>query len=115
LWLDFLDEAFLEGLFFEEAFFEELFFADDFFFGTLAPSLRASESPMAMACLRLVTFFPLRPLFSVPFFFSCITRATFFCALGPYFLPDDFFFVAMNRLLSGVLGSGAQRGGWTAG
>ena len=34
--------------------------------GTFAPAFRASESPMAIACLRLVTFFPLRPLFSVP-------------------------------------------------
>ena len=29
-----------------------------FFAGTLAPSRRASDRPMAMACLRLVTFFP---------------------------------------------------------
>jgi hypothetical protein len=35
--------------------------------GTLAPFFRASESPIAIACLRLVTFFPLLPLLSVPF------------------------------------------------
>ena len=36
-----------------------------FFLGTLAPACRASERPMAMACFRLVTFLPLRPLFRV--------------------------------------------------
>ena len=34
--------------------------------GTLAPLRRASERPIAIACLRLVTFLPLRPLVSVP-------------------------------------------------
>ena len=34
--------------------------------GTFAPFSRASDSPIAIACLRLVTRFPLRPLFSVP-------------------------------------------------
>jgi hypothetical protein len=29
--------------------------------GTLAPSRRASESPIAIACFRLVTFLPERP------------------------------------------------------
>jgi hypothetical protein len=37
----------------------------DFFFGTFLPLRRASESPMAIACLRLFTFLPL-PLFRVP-------------------------------------------------
>src|SRR3990167_11156298 len=37
-------------------------------FGTLPPALRASESPIAMACLRLFTFFPpFPPLSSPPF------------------------------------------------
>jgi hypothetical protein len=31
---------------------------------------------MAIACLRLVTFLPLRPLFSVPRFFLCIALFT---------------------------------------
>ncbi len=35
--------------------------------GTLAPFSRASLSPIAIACSRLFTFRPLRPLFSVPF------------------------------------------------
>jgi hypothetical protein len=34
--------------------------------GTRLPFWRASDNPMAIACLRLVTFLPLRPLFSVP-------------------------------------------------
>jgi len=42
---------------------------------------------MAIACLRLFTFLPDRPLFSVPCFRSLITRATFRLAA--------FFFAAM--------------------
>ncbi len=84
---------------------EELLLEEDFFFGTRAPSLRASERPMATACLRLVTFLPLRPLFNVPCFFSCIARATFLPAFGLYFLPPEDlragdFLVAMNILPS---------------
>src|SRR5678815_3142366 len=44
-----------------------------FFFGaggTLPPALRASDSAIATACLRLVTFFPEPPERSVPSFFS---------------------------------------------
>src|SRR5262245_19134626 len=66
------------------------FFLADFFFalrrrGTLPPSRRASASPIAIACLRLVTFLPLRPLFRVPRLRSCIARSTFLAALRPYF------------------------------
>ncbi len=53
--------------------------------GTLAPFFRASDSPMAMACLRLVTFFPDRPERSVPFFFLLIALFTDFCADFEYF------------------------------
>src|SRR5204863_9981685 len=56
-----------------------------FFFGTFAPSFLASESTMAMACLRLVTFLPLRPLFNFPRFFSCMALSTFFCSFLEYF------------------------------
>src|SRR6201989_3476432 len=54
--------------FFRLLFFLELFFAP-FFRGTFAPFLRASESPIAIACLRLFTVppFPPLPLLSVPF------------------------------------------------
>jgi len=46
---------------------------------------------MAIACLRLVTFLPLRPLLSVPFFISFISLSTFFPAEGEYFRVDFFF------------------------
>src|SRR3954454_11700730 len=49
---------------------------DFFFFGaTFLPFLRASDSPMAIACFLLVTFLPL-PLFSVPAFRLCIADLT---------------------------------------
>jgi hypothetical protein len=60
------------------------FFLPVFRGGTFAPSLRACERPMAIACLRLVTFLPERPLFSVPRFRSCIACSTFFEAFLPY-------------------------------
>lgn len=41
--------------------------------GTLSPSRRASERPIATACFGLVTFLPLRPLRSLPFFISRIS------------------------------------------
>src|SRR4051812_17390743 len=57
-----------------------------FFLGTFAPSLRALDRPMAMACLGLVTFFfDLPPLLSSPRFISCIASLTSSWALGPYF------------------------------
>ncbi len=55
-----------------------------FFRGTLAPARLASDSPMAIACLRLVTFFPERPLFKVPRLRSCIALLTFCAAFFPY-------------------------------
>jgi hypothetical protein len=62
---------------FFEDFFEVDFFDEDFFDGTFPPARRASDKPMAMACLRLVTFLPVDPDLSVPFFRSCITFSTF--------------------------------------
>ena len=50
--------------------------AEDFRLGTFAPARRASDSPMAMACLRLLTFAPERPLRSVPRLRSCIALST---------------------------------------
>ena len=52
--------------------------------GTFAPFSRASLSPIAIACLRLVTFRP-EPLFSVPFFLRRIVDSTFLDADFPYF------------------------------
>ena len=54
------------------------------FLGTLAPLFRASDSPIAIACFLLVTFFPDRPLFNVPCFRSCIAFSTFSDAFLPY-------------------------------
>jgi hypothetical protein len=45
--------------------------------GTFAPDRRASDKPIAIACLRLFTLRPERPLRSVPRFRSRIARATF--------------------------------------
>src|SRR5262245_8530186 len=45
--------------------------------GTLPPARRASDKPIAIACLRLVTRLPERPLRSVPRLRSCIARSTF--------------------------------------
>src|SRR5262245_20777679 len=70
-------------------FFEDAF-RDPLRFGTFAPDSRASERPMAIACLRLVTRLPERPLFSVPRFRSRIARSTF----SPAFLP----YLAMHTL-----------------
>jgi hypothetical protein len=68
--------------------FEADFFEDDrdtAFFGTLAPSRRASDSPMAMACLRLVTLRPEPPLFRVPALRFFIARSTSADAFLEYF------------------------------
>lgn len=57
----------------------------DFFAGTFAPLSRASDKPIAIACLREVTFFPLRPLLSFPSFISCMASFTFLPAPLEYF------------------------------
>jgi len=56
------------------------------FFGTFAPFFRASDNPIAMACLRLFTLppFPALPDFNVPFFFRCIALFTVLLAAFPY-------------------------------
>lgn len=46
---------------------------------------------MAIACLRLVTFWPERPDRNFPSFISRILRSTLRPALGPYFLRPAFF------------------------
>jgi hypothetical protein len=51
--------------------------------GTLPPSRRASDRPIATACFLLVTFLP-ELLRSVPFFRFRIALATFFDAFAPY-------------------------------
>jgi hypothetical protein len=58
--------------------------AEDFLLGTLPPDRRASDNPIAIACFRLLTLLPDRPLFRVPRFRSPIARLTFFDAVLPY-------------------------------
>src|SRR5438132_356414 len=53
--------------------------------GTFPPARRASLRPIAMACLRLVTFLPDRPERRVPCLRSCIARLTLLWAFLPYF------------------------------
>jgi hypothetical protein len=48
----------------------------DAFFGTFLPLALASDSPIAIACLRLLTFRPERPLFRVPALRFFIARLT---------------------------------------
>lgn len=50
---------------------------------------------MAIACLGFVTFLPLRPDLSWPFFISFISVSTFLPADGEYFRPEDFFEVVL--------------------
>ena len=54
------------------------------------PSLLAFDSPMAIACFGLVTFLPLRPDLSLPFFISLISVSTFLLAEGEYLRPEGF-------------------------
>src|SRR5579863_4457600 len=67
-------------------------FYDCDFFGTFAPFLRASESPIAIACLRLFTAPPLPPFPErrVPFFSRRTALSTALLAALPYLRPLDF-------------------------
>jgi hypothetical protein len=55
------------------------------FVGTFLPLARASESPIAIACLRLFTVLPDRPLFKVPALRFFIARSTSAEAFLEYF------------------------------
>jgi hypothetical protein len=74
------------------------FFALTFGRGTLPPALRASESPIAIACFLLVTFLPERPLLSVPLLRSCIAFSTFSAAFFPYLAMGFLRFVNLRSL-----------------
>ena len=80
------------------------FFLRDFFAGTLPPARRASDKPMAIACLRLLTVLPERPLFNSPLLRSCIARLTFRVAVLPYraIKSPHGYFLASIRLRSFV-------------
>jgi len=56
---------------------------DLFLSGTFPPAALACDRPIAIACLRLVTFWP-ELLFSFPCFISCMARSTFVAAFCPY-------------------------------
>jgi hypothetical protein len=106
----FLEFDFLLELDLVELFFLEDFFELDFFAGTFAPSERASESPIAIACFRLFTFFPLRPLLSLPRLNSCISRSTDSEAFGLYFRLEDFFLTMLASVHTCVLLPSQLRG-----
>jgi hypothetical protein len=74
---------FLAAFRFFEAFFEA-------FLGTLAPSALASDRPIAIACLRLLTLRPERPLFKVPALRFFIARPTLADAFLEYFFAMIF-------------------------
>jgi hypothetical protein len=67
------------------------------FRGTFAPFFRASDRPMAIACLRLFTVppFPPLPLLSVPRFRRRMALSTRLLAAFPYFRPPDRFRAAI--------------------
>jgi hypothetical protein len=89
--------------FFLAVFFFVVFFAVfrvfEAFFGTFLPSALASDNPIAIACLRLVTFLPERPLFSVPALRFFITRST---------SADAFFEYLRAIIFSGVVSPGEK-------
>jgi hypothetical protein len=66
-------------------YFFAVFFFFAAFFGTFFPSALASDKPIAIACLRLVTFLPERPLFKVPALRFFIARSTLADAFFEYF------------------------------
>ena len=72
-----------------------------FFFGTRAPFLRASDRPMAIACLRLFTLPPFPPLpeRKVPLFLRRIALATVLLAPLLYRRRLDFFLAGIKFLL----------------
>ena len=77
--------------------FFAVFFLPVFFFGTFFPSALASESPIAIACLRLLTFLPDRPLFSVPALRFFIARSTLADAFFEYFRAMTFLPVVTEK------------------
>jgi hypothetical protein len=70
--------------------------------GTFAPFSRASESPIAIACLRLVTFPPL-PLLRVPFLRLRMALSTVSCAFFPYLATTSPFCRASAQRTNGIL------------
>jgi hypothetical protein len=91
--------------FFAIFFFDVFRFFDAFFdafFGTFLPLALASDSPIAIACLRLLTFLPERPLFSVPALRFFIARPTSLDAFFEYLRAIAFSsFSAWRKVITG--------------
>jgi hypothetical protein len=85
--------------------FLELFLFFERFFGTFMPSALASERPIAIACLRLLTFRPERPLFRVPALRFFIARPTLADAFFEYFRAMIILPVAEKVILAKEDGS----------
>ena len=67
--------------------------------GTFAPDFRASERPIAIACIRLFTFLPDFPDLSFPCLISCIARPTLDEAFLPYFRVLVAIFTNLNEVV----------------
>ena len=67
--------------------------------GPFPPSRRASDSPIAIACLRLFTFLPDPPDRSVPRLRSCIAFSTFWEAFRPYLRAKGHLQVSLLQVL----------------
>jgi hypothetical protein len=74
---------------------EDFFF--EVFFGTFLPLALASDKPIAIACLRLLTLRPERPLFNVPDLRFFIARLTSFDELLEYFRAMTFSRLRENQ------------------
>jgi len=74
------------------------FFSLARFFGTLLPSARASERPMAIACFVLTMVLPERPDVSAPRFRLRIAASTFALAASLYFRAPLVFLAAIAYL-----------------
>ena len=111
--------------FFGAAFFFAAFFVAALvvgFFGTFLPARRDSDSAIAIACLRLVTFFLLLPDLSVPFFRFFMTLRTLSDALSEYFramwspcrfVPGPFYLQQTDSRSRGVRIAGHAQKEWT--
>jgi hypothetical protein len=79
------------------------------FRGTFAPFFRASDRPIAIACLRLFTVRPLLPDLSVPLFRRRIALSTRFDAALPYFRRPEDLRAAIVPSVLGLLVSISRR------
>jgi hypothetical protein len=87
-------------------FFFDAFRFFDAFFGTFLPLALASDRPIAIACLRLLTFLPERPLFSVPVLRFFIARLTSLEAFFEYLRAIDF--LRLSSVWQKVMTGGMQ-------